>query len=320
MSPTTLERRSLAWLDGHTRDWVAQGLISDEQADAIRHFEHLDEPEAPQRLTVIAEVASYLGSVIAFAGGAAIVGPNRDRIGLAGHLALAAVMALIGFVAGSWLVHQAEAGTVRLGSFLWAVGTGGVALGAAAVVNQIDPRDEGWFGVVIGLPVLVIGVALWRNLDRPLQLLTAVIGLFIGFSGISGLVEISAWITSPVVWGASLVFGVLAALGHEKPRMLAMIVAAVGLMIGSMMLDVEAERLAAIVGVVTAAGIVAYALVDRSWPLVGVGLLAFLVAMTIMMETVLQGMAARLVAVLLGLVVVGAVAVRAQRSARSSPS
>ena len=317
MSPTTLERRSLAWLDGHTRAWVARGLISDEQADAIRHFEHVDEPEAPQRLTVVAEVASYLGSLIAFAGGAAIVGPNWDRIGLVGQLVLGVAIAAIGFITGSWLVRQAEAGTARLGCFLWVVGTGGVALAAGAVMNQIDPRDEGWLGVVIGLPVLAIGLALWRNLERPLQLLTSVVGLSIVLSGINGLVDLSVWVTSPVLWGVSLVFGALAALDRVRPRLIGLVIAAAGLMVGSLTLAEESERLAAIVAVVTAAGIVAYALVDRSWPLVAVGLLAFFIAITTMMQTVLEGMAARLVAVLLGLALVAVVGMRAQRASRA---
>lgn len=316
MSPT-LERRSSTWLEDHVRDWVAHGLISDEQAGAIRHFEHVDEPAAPQRLTVVAEVASYLGSVIAFAGGAAIVGPNWDRIGLVGHLLLAATIAAIGFVVGSWLVRQAESGTVRLGCFLWVVGTGGVALATGAVVNQIDPADEGWFGVVIGLPILAIGLALWRNLDRPLQLVTSVVGAFIVISGINGLVDLSVWITSPLLWAASLVFGTLAALGQLRPRTVALVIAAGGLMVGSLSLAEASERVAAIVAVVTASGIVSAALVDRSWPLVAVGLLAFFIAITTMMQTVLQGMAARLVAVLLGLVLVAVVALRAQRAGRA---
>ena len=49
----------------------------------------------------------------------------------------------------------------------------------------------------------------------------------------------------------------------------------------------------------------------------GGGLLAFFVAITMAMLTVIEGMVARLIAVLFGLVVVAAVALRAQRSARS---
>lgn len=322
MSAPTLERRSIAWLDDHTREWVAHGLISDDQAGAIRHFEHLehlDEVAPPPRLTVVAEVASYLGSVIAFAGGAAIIGPNWEQIGLVGQLAVGVAIALIGFVAGTWLVHQAEPGTVRLGSFLWAVGTGGVALAAGALMNEIDPRDEGWFGIVIGVPVLALGLGLWRNLERPLQLATAVVGAFITFSGLSGLVDVPVRVASPVVWGTSLAFGLAAAFGRVRPRTVALVVSAVGVMVGSLMLAEESERLAAIVAVATAAGIVAYALVDRSWLLVGVGMVAFLVAMTIMMQTVLHGMVARLVAVLIGLLMVAVVAVRAQRAGRAGP-
>lgn len=320
MAPSTLERRSLAWLDEHAREWVAEGLISDHQAGAIRHFEHLDEegvqPLAPQRLTTVAEVAVYLGSVIAFAGGAAIIGPNWDALGLLGQVVLGLAIAVVGFVAGTWMVRLAEPGTVRLGSFLWAVGTGGVALAVAVVMHEIDPGEEGWVPLAIGVPVLVIGVALWRNLDRPLQLLTGVVGLVLIGAGIGGLVDVPVLVAAPILWTASFVFGLLAAVQRVHPRLVALAVSAVGLMIASFMLGDESERLAAIVAVATAAGIVAYALVDRSWPLVVLGLGAFFLAMTMAMQTVLHGMGARLVAVLGGLLVVAAVAVRAQRSAR----
>lgn len=320
MAPSTLERRSLAWLDDHTREWVAEGLISDDQAGAIRHFEHLDEEIAetlaPQRLTTVAEVAVYLGSVIAFAGGAAIIGPNWEALGLLGQVVLGLAIAAVGFVAGTWMVRLAEPGTTRLGSFLWAIGTGGVALAVAVVMQEIDPGEEGWIPLVIGIPVLAIGAALWRNLDRPLQLLTGVVGLVLIGAGLGSLVEINVLVASPILWGASLVFGVLAALGRIRPRLVALAVSSVGLMLASFMLGDESERLAAIVAVATAAGIVAYALVDRSWPLVAIGLVAFFLAMTMAMQTVLHGMGARLIAVAGGLLVVAAVAVRAQRSAR----
>lgn len=324
MAPSTLERRSLAWLDDHTREWVAEGLISDDQAGAIRHFEHLDELArvddvrtlAPQRLTTVAEVAVYLGSVIAFAGGAAIIGPNWEALGLLGQVVLGLAIAAVGFVAGTWMVRLAEPGTMRLGSFLWAIGTGGVGLAVSVVMQEIDPSNEGWIPLVIGLPVLAIGAALWRNLDRPLQLLTGVVGLALIGAGLGSLVDVPVLVASPIIWAASFGFGLLAALQRVRPRLVALAVSSVGLMLASFMLGEESERLAAIVAVATAAGIVAYALVDRSWPLVAVGLVAFFLAITMAMQTVLHGMGARLVAVTGGLLVVAAVAVRAQRSAR----
>ena len=70
MSPSTLERKHDAWLEHHARDWVGAGLISESQATAISEYEHIDEPTEPQRLPIVAEVASYLGSVLAIMGGA----------------------------------------------------------------------------------------------------------------------------------------------------------------------------------------------------------------------------------------------------------
>lgn len=315
MAPSTLERRDVEWLEGHAQEWVAAGLISDQQADSIRHFEHLDDeqPVVPQRLTIVAEVASYLGSVIAFAGGVAIVGPNWEKLGTVGQLVLAFAIAAVGFSVGSWLVHLGELGTERLGSFLWLIGTGGVAMAAAVIMHEIDPRDEAWEAIVVGVPILGLGLGLWRNLDRPLQLVTAAAGVGVVLGGVGALLEVSMWVAAPAVWVASVAFGTLAGFGRVRPRLVALCTAAVGMMIGSFMFADESERLAAIVAVASAAVIVGYALRDRSWPLVALGLFAFFMATTSMMQTVLHGMLARLVAVLIGLAVVGFVAMRAQR-------
>jgi hypothetical protein len=256
---------------------------------------------------------------VAFAGGAFIVGPNWDALGVVGQTALGVAIAAIGLVIGTWLVRQAEAGAVRLGTFLWLVATGGVALSTAAVMVEIDPSEEGWIPFMIGLPVIAIGTALWRNLDRPLQLLTAVAGLILIGTGIAIVIDVSMWAASPVVWGASVLFGILAAIGRLHPRLPALVIASAGAMLGSFMLGEESERLAAVAAVATASVIVAYALQQRCWPLVGVGLFAFFIAMTSLMQTVLEGMAARLIAVIFGLAVVTAVAVRAQKAASRGP-
>lgn len=315
--PLTLERKEGAWLDRHAHQWVEAGFVSADQIEAILAYEHAGESAEPQRLTVVAEVASYLGALVAFAGGAAIIGPNWDRLGLAGQGAVALAIAVVGLVGGSWLVRQGEAGMTRLGTFLWVVGTGGVALAVAGVVNEVDPSNDAWYPTLIGLPVLVIGAGLWRNLDRPLQLVTAALGAGLTGGGLAALTELSTWVVSPVVWSVSLVVGVLAASGRIHPRLVALIVASVGLMIGSFSLMDESERLGSIAAVASATLIVVFALWDRSWPLVGVGLIAFFIAITSLMQTVLHGMLARLIAVLFGLVVVAAVGVRAQRSSRA---
>ena len=320
MAPSTLERKDVAWLEGHAHEWVEAGLIAPEQAAAIRHFEHLDEPVAPQRLTLIAEVASYLGSVIAFAGGAAIIGPNWEKLGMIGQLVLAFAIAVVGFGIGTWLVHLAEAGTERLGSFLWMVGTGGVAMAAAVVMNEIDPSEEAWYPIVIGLPLVVIGLGLWRNLDRPLQLLTAVVGFGATLGGMGGLIDVSMWVTAPAVWVIAAAFGVVAAFDHVHPRLVALALGAIGMMIGAMMFSSVSENTSAIVAMISAATVVAFALNDRSLELLAIGMVEFFIATTALMQTLLSGMVPRLIAVLVGLALVTYIALRAQRMGRAGPT
>lgn len=310
----TTEQEHLVWLRRHLRDWEAAGLVSGGQAGEILRYEHADETRRPARLTVVAEVASYLGSVIAFAGGAAIISPNWDDLGLVGQALLAAAIAAVGFTVGTWLVHQGDAAMTRLGTFLWVVGAGGAALFAAGMVDQADPSEEAWYPTAIGVVVLAIGAGLWRNRDRPLQLATAAVGTLLTGIGVVELTDVSSWVASPLLWGASLGFGWLAATERVRPRLVALAVASLGLMVASFSLMDVSERTGAIVSVLSAGLIVSYALVERSWPLVGLGVLAFFVAITSLMSTVVESTAGRLVAVALGLTVVAAVAVRAQRS------
>lgn len=320
MTTPTLERHGVTWLDGHAEEWVAAGLISPDQARSIRRFEHLDEPAAPGYLTVVAEIASYLGSVIALVGGAAIIGPNWDRLGMIGQLMLALAITAVGFVVGTWLVHLAEPGTMRLGSFLWVLGTGGVAMAATVVMHEIDPRDQAWSAVVIGGSILVIGCGLWRNLDRPLQLLTVAGGLGASGAGVAELLDASVWAVAPTVWIVSAGFGVLAAFGRVRPRLVALAASAAGILIGSFAFAGESEGLAAVIALLSSAVIVSLALHDRTWLLVALGLFGFFMATASMMQTVLHGMGSRLTAVLIGLVIVAYVAMRAQRMGRDGPA
>ena len=62
-------------VDEHGHAWVDAGLITDDQLAAIRHFEHLDDASTDtdarggRRFSVAAEIAVYLGSVLAVTGG-----------------------------------------------------------------------------------------------------------------------------------------------------------------------------------------------------------------------------------------------------------
>ena len=104
-------------------------------------------------MTLVAELATYLGAVIAVAGGAAIVGPNWSGLRLGGQLAVGLAIAVVGFVAGTWLARLGDAGSQRVAEFLWTAGTGGTALIAGIVVHAFEPDEGAWYPSAIGVVV-----------------------------------------------------------------------------------------------------------------------------------------------------------------------
>lgn len=313
MAPSIPDRQRSAWLEHHTAEWSEEGLISDAQAESIRAFEHLGEPVVPRRVTLVAELAAYLGAVIAVAGGAAIVGPNWSGLRLGGQLVVGMAITAVGFVAGTWLVRFGEPGAERIGTFCWVAGAGGAALTTGTLVHAFEPLDAAWYPTTIGAIVAAIGVTLWGGRERPLQLLTTGAGAVAVGVGAAMFVDVSAWVAAPIAWVAAVAFGALAAGGRVHPRLLALVMASLGAMAASMALAVESDRTASIAAAATAVGIVAFAMYDRSIPLLALAVMQFFVATTSLMQTTLHGTAARAIAVVFGLAIVAAVAVRAQR-------
>jgi hypothetical protein len=296
----------------HVREWVDAGLISDEQAAAIEQFE-LDRvaPQGTERLGIAAEVAAYLGSVLALMGGIVVVGQRWREMAVPGRLAIALAVALVGSIAGTWLVRLAEPGTTRLGTFLWVVGTAGVGLAVGVVFDEADARAE-VTGIGVGVAVLAMSVGLWRNLDRPLQLVTAVIGAGIAAVALRELTGIAAWWAGIVVWLVAVAFGAATAMDRIRPRLVGLAAASVVAMLGAAMLSDLDEHVGPAVAALTAAGVVAYALVDRSMPLLVVGIIGFLIATQALIATTFTGLAGSTVVTVLGLVVVVVIVVRAR--------
>jgi len=300
------------WLDEHARHWVEEGLVSSDQVDAIRAFEHHDVP-APPRLSIVAELAVYLGSVLALMSGAMMIGPNWEALRTGGQMAIGAAIAALGFIAGTRLVRLDDPGTRRLASFMWLIGTGGVGLVAGALVETIAFEEPGWNLVVIGVPVLAVGALLWRNLDRPLQVLTTAVGAGFVLGGIGALVSLPPWIGGILVWLAAIAIGALAVTRRLRPELYVLAVAAVAAMIGAVMLADVSELAASIAATITAAGIVAVGLARHLVPILVIGVIAFLQGLQGLLMMTLNGALASAVVAVAGLVVVIVVIARSTR-------
>ena len=303
------------WLDVHAEHWVEEGLVTTDQVDAIRAFEHHEAPPQPQ-LSIVAELAVYLGSVLALMSGAMMVGPNWEALRTTGQIAIGLAIAALGFVAGARLIRLDDAGTRRLASFMWLIGTGGVALTLGAVVDTADFDQPGWNVVVIGAPVWAIGAALWRNLDRPLQVATTAVGAGLTLGGIGNLVGITPWFGGILLWTLAVGVGALAVAQVLRPEMYVLAVAAAAAMIGSVMLADVSELTASIAATITAAGIVAVGLARHLVPILVVGVIAFLQSLQGLLITTLNGALAAAVVAIAGLVVVTVVVVRSTRGTK----
>ena len=72
-------RTASGWFDEHADEWVERGLVSNDQVEAIREYERGATPPAA-RLPIVAELAVYLGSVLALMSGAMIVAQTWDTM------------------------------------------------------------------------------------------------------------------------------------------------------------------------------------------------------------------------------------------------
>jgi len=300
------------WLDEHAEHWVEAGLVSSDQLEAIRAFEHHEAPPAPQ-LSIVAELAVYLGSVLALMSGAMMVGQSWDALRTGGQLAIGIAIAALGFIAGTRLIHLDDPGTRRLASFMWLIGTGGVALTVGILVDTAALADPGWNVLIIGLPILAIGATLWRNLDRPLQVLTTAVGAGLTLGGIGALLATPPWIGGILVWLTAIVVGALAITQRLRPELYVLAVAAIGAMIGAVMLTDVSELTGAIAATITAAGVVGVGLARHLVPILVIGVIAFLQSLQGLLMMTLNGALGSAVVAVAGLAVVVVVITRSTR-------
>ena len=317
MTPFAVERHDGTrhdWLGSHADQWVAAGLITPEQAASLQAYEEAHAAPAGGRLGPLAEAAAFVGAVLALIGGAVGLGPEWGGMNTAVRLVIAAAVAMVGFVAGTWLMQLGEPATRRLGSFLWVLGTGGVALAAGTTVDAIDPVRDAWMGVAIGLPAAAIGIGLWRDTDRPLQLLTAAVGLGIGLGGVATLVGTPVWLNGLVVWAAAVAWWALTFTAEIRPLVVARCIGSAAAIAGAFMLMDLSVHLGPVLALATAAGVVLLGLRLHTTAVLVVGVLGAVMATQTLLQNTLHGPLAATGVAVAGLLTVVGIVVRARRT------
>ena len=317
MTPFAVERHDGArhdWLGSHADDWVAAGLITPEQAASLRAYEAAHTAPESGRLGPVAEAAAYVGAVLALIGGAVGLGPEWGAMNTGARLAIATAVACVGFVTGTWLTRIGESATRRLGSFLWVLGSGGVALAAGTTVDAIDPANDAWMGIAIGLPVAAVGLGLWHNTDRALQLLTAAAGLGIGLGGVATLVDTPVWLNGLVVWTAAVAWWALTFTTDIRPLVLARCIGSAAAIAGAFMFIDLNVHLGSVLALVTAADVVLLGLRLHTTAVLVVGVVGAVMAAQTLLQNTLHGPLAATGVAVAGLLTVVAIVVRTRRT------
>jgi hypothetical protein len=320
----TLHPHDDRWLREHARQWADEGLLTTEQVEAILRSEErraapgVAPAGAGRGLPLAAELLSYLGIVLVVVSGVFVVRRFWHEAGWAGRLGVALAVAAVGLIAGTLVMRLGGRSSERLGGFLWLGGTAGVALTTGVLAVELGADDGAVVAFSVGLVVMAVSAVLWRNLDRPLQFLTAVGGFGVAAGTSFDLFGLRATPLEAggVVCGIAVALAVLGLAGVVRPQLFVMAVASIGAITGALAMSSD-HRIWLALALTLAAAVVLIGLVTRLVPITVIGVIGFLQVLAAILGMYLKGTASALVILVLGITIV-AIAVRIQLGRRNS--
>jgi hypothetical protein len=312
-----MSRRAVP-LDALLRRWVAESLISADQAAAIRHVERVDLVDVPgrvaalepaaERTPLVIEALGYLGGVIILLAATLVTVQFWADIstGVRVTVALVATAALL--AAGLALPRRAGGlgePVGRLVAVLLALGVGGVAASLALVGNEVLDLAGNDTGLLVSFGAAAAGGALWWLRPSVVQQAVTVAALLASGAVLTARFDGDSSLPGLAVWVGALAYLLLGWGEVLEPRRAVILLASVWLLVGAVMTMGSDPGLA--LGILTTVAITALALLVRDLALLAVAAVsAFLVLPTVMNTWFPGSLAAPVALLLLGLVLVGA--------------
>lgn len=271
--------RSLDLLDG----WVAAGLVTADQAEAIRVYEAA-RPDRPAGraapadqagTSLVVEALGYFGGVIMLVGGGILLGLLWDDIPVGLRLGLAAVTALALLAAGLAVPERLGEAAGRLRSVVWVLAVAATAAFLTVFsVDVLDRYDEDALLVIFPPTALVAAVLWWLRRTWPQQ---AALLVSLALSATALGIEVTDSDSAPGVsiWVVAAAWTALAWTGRLPPRATGIAFGGLGAIFGAMLAPSD---LGLVLGLATAVAMLALALYERSLPLLAVAALGMLQA------------------------------------------
>jgi hypothetical protein len=237
---------------------VADGLITQEQADAIRAAERLPAPVPPparRRLPVAVEVIGYLGGSLVIIGAMQLAARFWEDLRVWGRLSLLAVVAAVLWAAGALVRERGEAALGRLRGFLWLLSSAAVASFAGLLAAEVADLEVEWAVCLAGLAAAVHAGVLWRRQPRPLQQLACLAGLVTAAA--AGLAAVNSDAGGLAVWALGAVWVLAGWRRLLPPEPVALVLGAVVVLVGASMVADPWGGVGPVLGLVSALGLLA---------------------------------------------------------------
>jgi hypothetical protein len=268
------ERRTLTAAD--LQRATESGVVTADQAAALLAL--MAAPARPARsgergpraTSVAVEILGYLGAVLAMIGAAILVGQFWDDLAAWSRLALVGALAIGFWGAGAVVDESADAVFWRLRGFLWLLSSAATAFFAGLLGADVFEWDPEPVAILVGSATALHAGLLWRRRDRPAQQLAFFAGV------IAALAGAGAWIDGPGMVGLALwAFGAIwLVLGWRRivvPAMVALVAAPAVMLVAAGVTGGSWESVAPLLGLVTAAGLLAGGTVLKEFLVTGVG-------------------------------------------------
>jgi hypothetical protein len=252
------------------REWVAAGLINEDQATAIRSHEAA--PTDERRVPLIAEVLGYLGGSLALIAAFILAGEFWPDLEAWARLLLVGAGTLA-FLAAGWFIKDADNEAIhRLSSFSWALGTVGVAFFFGLLANDVLGTKEETTALIASASGLAIGYVLYRLSPRSLQL------ILLGGAAVATPLALLAHLNQPpqefyglAVWAIGVAWAVLAWGNHLQPQITAYALGSFAALLGPQVMRFSDNAWPMLLGLATAGALLAFSVGLRNTMLLGFG-------------------------------------------------
>jgi hypothetical protein len=254
---------------------VAAGIITDEQASAMRSLPPVADPTPARQVPAYAEVFGYLGAVLVIVGAVALVAQFWSDLGTVPRLAVLGGAAAALWGAGALVDEGADPALWRLRGVLWLLSSGAFA----AFVAILGADGFGWEGeavaVTTGGLVALASASLWQLRDRPGQHLSCLVGAAVAIGATGGWAD-GAGAVGVGLWALGALWVGLGLREVLPPSFVALVLGAGLALLGSGVTGGSWADVGPLFGLVTAGGLLALGTFRNRFLLTGAGVLGLL--------------------------------------------